>query len=179
MARSAKVEIDLSPLVSEPWFQTRVSQHEANGMIVNTFIPVPHDLGDELYSRNVKRLLVEIDKVPIKRALFGNPQDGFYILVGKNTLRDLRIGIGAVVNVQIAIDPDPDAVDLPEELEEYLLQDDEFAASFNALTPGMRRSLAYYVTSAKKVDTRINRCIELAHKMKHNQLYIQRNKKKD
>lgn len=177
MAKTAKIELDLSPLVSEPRFQSRVSQHEANGMIVTTFIPIPHDLGLELSNRGIKRLLVEIDHIPIKRALFSDGQGGFYILVGKNTLRDLKLGIGATVNIHIAIDPDPDAVDLPEELEEYLLQDEEFASQFNALTPGMRRSLAYYVTTAKKVDTRINRCLELAHKMKHNQLYIQRNKK--
>ena len=67
-------------------------------------------------------------------------------------------------------DPTPQAVELGEELTEVLAQEPEAAARFYAMTPGRQRSLAHYVLSAKRVDTRIKRALELAYKIKTNTL---------
>jgi uncharacterized protein YdeI (YjbR/CyaY-like superfamily) len=52
-----------------------------------------------------------------------------------------------------------------------LEQDEEAAARFYAMTRGRQRSLASYVTSAKREETRVKRAVELAHKLRTRTLY--------
>jgi len=66
---------------------------------------------------------------------------------------------------------DANILELPEELEVVLSHDEDFKARFDTFTVGKQRSLAYYVKSAKSVDTRIKRALELAFKVKTNSLY--------
>ena len=60
----------------------------------------------------------------------------------------------------------PDKIDLCEELKAVLEQDLEAAARFCEFTPGRQRGLAYYVNSAKRVETRVRRALEVVHKLK-------------
>ncbi|MEM8488954.1 MAG: YdeI/OmpD-associated family protein, partial [Bacteroidota bacterium] len=78
-------------------------------------------------------------------------------------------------------DPDPDHVELGEELEEVLAMDEEAAARFYSFTPGKRRGLAHHVNSAKREATRIKRALEIAHKVRTYTLYddLQRRAKDD
>lgn len=64
---------------------------------------------------------------------------------------------------------------LPEELEAVLSQDEDFKSRFETFTVGKQRSLAHYVNSAKNIDTRIKRALELAFKVKTNSLYTDKN----
>jgi uncharacterized protein YdeI (YjbR/CyaY-like superfamily) len=73
----------------------------------------------------------------------------------------------------------PDKIDVPEELQAVLAQDDEAMAAWKKLTPGLQRSLSYYVKSVKNVDSRIKRSFEMLHKVKTGQLYAQRKKVAD
>ena len=58
-----------------------------------------------------------------------------------------------------------------EELEEVLRQDAEAFARWQTFTTGKKRSLALYVTTAKRIETRIKRALELAEKIRTNQLH--------
>ena len=91
--------------------------------------------------------------------------------MGQVVLRDIGARLGGTVTVVLQPDPDPDSIDLGEELTVVLEQDEQAAARFDSMSPGRRRSLAYYVTSAKRVDTRIRRALDLAHKLKTRTLH--------
>jgi uncharacterized protein YdeI (YjbR/CyaY-like superfamily) len=70
------------------------------------------------------------------------------------------------VRVTLRRDDSPYGMPMPEELAEVLAQDPEGDACFHRLTPGRQRTFLYYVSSARAVDTRIKRAIEVAGKAK-------------
>jgi uncharacterized protein YdeI (YjbR/CyaY-like superfamily) len=66
-----------------------------------------------------------------------------------------------MVHVEFWEHPDPDTVDLPEELAETLDFIPEMKTAWDKLTPGMQRSMCYWVGSAKTTSTRAKRIAEL------------------
>ena len=87
-------------------------------------------------------------------------------MVNLSYLRDIGVIPGDIVEVSIWSDPNPDAVDLCEEFRIALDQDKEASDRFYSLSVGKRRSIAYYPNSAKRVETRIKRSIEICHKLR-------------
>ncbi len=80
-------------------------------------------------------------------------------------------GPGDVLFASLKPDPDPDSVDVPDELVEALAEHPEAQERFDAWTPGKKRSLASYITQAKRSETRIKRAFEMAYKMETYTLY--------
>ncbi|MEM0960990.1 MAG: YdeI/OmpD-associated family protein [Bacteroidota bacterium] len=68
--------------------------------------------------------------------------------------------------VTVAEDPDPDRVDLPDELQAALDLDPVASAAWRALTPGRQRTLAYGVGRAKRPETRVRRALALLDQVK-------------
>jgi uncharacterized protein YdeI (YjbR/CyaY-like superfamily) len=98
-------------------------------------------------------------------------------MINKKLVKEasLKLGSKAQVNFRLV---DPDLVEVPEELEAVLEQDELASSVWATFTNGLRRSLIHYVTSAKSIDVRIKRSLELMEKAKLGLLYIQHRKKK-
>ena len=62
-------------------------------------------------------------------------------------------------------------MDVPEEFEAALAMDDAARQRFEALTPGMQRSLVMYISTARRSETRITRSLEMARKLRENTLH--------
>jgi hypothetical protein len=135
------------------------------------YLPLPAEVAEALEAEGVRVLVATLNGRPFRRAVQGRRDGERFLLVGQAMLREIRAGYGDLVEVALRPDPDPERVALGEELEAALEQDEEAAARFYAMTPGRQRSLAYYVTSAKRVETRIKRAVELAHKLRTRTLY--------
>jgi hypothetical protein len=134
------------------------------------YLPVPDPIAEAYDAAGVRRLVATLNGHALRRAL--QSRDGARaLIVGQAHLRDLGAAYGDTVEVELRPDPDPDAVDLGPEFEAALDQDEAAAARFFAMTPGRQRSLAYYVTSAKREATRVKRALELAHKLRTHTLY--------
>jgi hypothetical protein len=76
---------------------------------------------------------------------------------GEGWLRDVQLGPGDPVAVELDLGADPDHVDVPEELAEALEADPQLQHLWESLTPGRRRTLAYPVDRAKRPETRRRR----------------------
>jgi hypothetical protein len=135
------------------------------------YFPVPADVAEALKASGTRRVIAELNGKPFRRALQSRAAEGDVIMVGQAVLRELGLRMGHSVEVLLRPDEDPDRIDLGEEFEAVLEQDEEAAARFYGFTPGKQRSLAYYVTSAKREETRIKRALELAHKIRTRTLY--------
>ncbi len=155
-------------------FRARIQKQDQNTTGAVACVFLPRDIADHLAQEGIKRILVHTQGQVFKRAAISDGQGGRYIMTGKDVLQKLGCGIGHMLDIRIEVDPDPDAVDLPEELEVVLEQDEEFAKYFFGITKGRQRSYAYFVTTAKTMDTRIKRSLELAYKAKTGQLDAQR-----
>ncbi|MGA7304693.1 MAG: YdeI/OmpD-associated family protein [Rhodothermales bacterium] len=134
------------------------------------FLPVPGDVAEEIRERGTRRLILDLNGHKERRALHNIREMGPAIILSKRLLKVLGVSYGDFVHVELRVDPDPDFVEVCEELRVALEQDTEAAERFYAMTPGRQRSLAYYANSAKRVETRIKRSLELAGKLRTHML---------
>ena len=135
------------------------------------YVPLPHDLADRLDAAGARRVVGTLNGRPISRGVQRTGGGVRFLLFGRAALREMGLAYGDTAVLEIAPDPAPDAVDLGPELEAALDEDPEAARRFAAFTPGRRRSLVYYVTSAKRPATRQKRAAELAYKLRTFTLY--------
>lgn len=100
-----------------------------------------------------------------------NPRQGRYIIIAsKQLIKKHKLAPHVPFNVRVCSDVH-DGLQLPEELLEVLIQDEHFSFEFEKLLPGGKRGLIYYIRSAKTVDTRIKRSLEIAEKVKTGTLH--------
>lgn len=141
------------------------------GFLKQHYTPVPTEIADVVIATGSRRVIVILRGKTLRRAV-QNTKDGMYfIFFGISILKELNIVPGDELVLTLYPDPDPDFVELGEELEEVLALDEEAAARFYTFTPGKRRGLAHHVNSAKREATRIKRALEIAHKVKTFTLY--------
>ncbi|MBC8081641.1 MAG: YdeI/OmpD-associated family protein, partial [Hymenobacter sp.] len=107
-----------------------------------------------------QRVLVTLNGHPLRRGLLPRADGSRYLLFGQLVCRRLGLRVGDTLRVTLAPDPNPDQVDLPEELAEGLEAWPEAAAGFARLTPGRQRGIAYRVDSAKRAETRLQRAMQ-------------------
>ena len=129
------------------------------------FIPIPDDIAERLRTAGTRRLIVSLNDQVFRRIWQNTKEMGPCLFLSKQMLRNIAGEQGDMVEVEMGIDPEPDHVEICEELQVALQQDDEAARRFYSITPGRQRSLAHYVNSAKRVETRIKRSFELAHQL--------------
>ena len=106
-----------------------------------------------------------------------NPRgEDYVIMASKQLIRKHKLQPDLPFRVSIRPDEN-DGLELPEEFMEVLNQDEWGEQLFTALLPGRKRSLLYYIRSAKSPDTRIKRSLEIIEKLKSEQLHFQKAQK--
>jgi len=134
------------------------------------YLPVPTGHAEAYDAAGVRRLILSVPPHSWRRALLGTKEGERLIMMGQPILRALGLRAGQSITFTLYPDPDPDFIELGVEFEAVLDQDAAAAKRFYGFTPGKQRSLAYYVTSAKREETRIKRALQLAHKIKNHRL---------
>jgi hypothetical protein len=124
-----------------------------------TYIVVPEDIAQQLKPGNKKTFRVKgkLDKFSIEAIAIMPMGDGSFILALN---AEIRKGIakraGAMLDVQLAVDDNPDPVKSPEFME--CLQDEpEALAFFNTLTKGHQNYFMKWIESAKTEPTKAKR----------------------
>lgn len=132
---------------------------------------IPDDIADAYEKAGITRVIACLNGAESRRAI-QRKRDGRRLLVlGRDALKEAGVDVGDAVEVELHPDAKPDEIDLGDEFAEVLAQDDEARARWETFTIGRRRSLAYYVTSAKRSDTRLKRALELAERIRTNTLF--------
>lgn len=132
------------------------------GRFAWSYVEFPHDVKELFGKRGDVRVKALINGVAADRALMPT-KSGYHILVLGGDLRK-KAGIkkpGDQVSVELWLDPEPDRIAVPEALAETLDFIPEMKAAWDKLTPGMQRSMCYWVGSAKTEPTRAKRIAEL------------------
>jgi Bacteriocin-protection, YdeI or OmpD-Associated/Domain of unknown function (DUF1905) len=134
-------------------------------------VVVPEEIAHSLINQKIRRLVGTVASYPFQLALqYNRKLDFHFILTGTAFRKAAKIEIGQTVAIYLKPDPNPDAVILPEEWEEYLAQDEEAHSIWNELTPSTQRSLSMYISTAKLIETRIKRALDLGKKLKQRDL---------
>ena len=139
--------------------------------VVTHVVPVPAEIAEDYIAAGHRRVLISLNGAEVRRYLFqaANGQHG--VMIGKSVIRQLGLSMHEPLVVELRPDPDPEALDLCEELLAVLEQDKEATTGFYALTLGGQRNVAFFVNSAKRSPTRIKRALEMARKLRTNTLY--------
>lgn len=135
------------------------------------YMPLPIDVAADLNEKKIRRVMGTLNGVSVRRAVMGKKSEEQYLVLGRSLLREIGVIVGDTLLAELNVDPDPDFVDVGEEFEAVLADDPEAARRFFGMTPGKQRSLAHYVNSAKRVETRIKRALEVAYKLRTYSLY--------
>jgi len=145
--------------------------NEVGGAMNQYVIVVPEDVC--LVFREGKgavRILCSVNGAEEFPCALNPRQSGYIIIASKQLIKKHKLAPHVPFNVRVRSDVH-DGLQLPEELLEVLTQDDHFSFEFEKLLPGRKRGLIYYIRSAKTVDTRIKRSLEIAEKVKTGTLH--------
>lgn len=97
-------------------------------------------------------------------------EDGTGVLrFGRVWSRRAGVEPGDVITVRVEVDPDPDVVDLPDELVVALEADPEAEHLWDGLTPGRQRSPAYHVDRGARPETRQRRAAQVCSDLRSRQ----------
>ena len=135
------------------------------------YVPLPGEVADALADVGARRVIATLNGRTLSRGVQGRKDGEKYLMISLALMREMRASYGDMVTVEIKPDPDPDTIALCEELRAALDQDAEAAERFYTFRPSTQRSLAYYVDSARRVETRVSRALEIARKLRTHTLY--------
>lgn len=128
---------------------------------------VPAAIGQVFVEGNKRRVVCILNgSKPFQCALIPKGEGAFFINVNKKLRDQLRIKIGAPLEVVLWKDDSEYGLPMPEELEELLRQDEEGHRYLHALTPGKLRTMLYYVGSPKTAETRLIRAVAVVEHLK-------------
>lgn len=133
---------------------------------LNLYLPVPAWTVKEITDGKMARVIASANGISFPCALRPNREGDFYITLSKEKIKQMGVMPGSPVTVILVPDDSEYGFPVPEEFEELMLQDPEVKAMFDKITPGNRRGWLYYIASAKSVDTRIKRSLEIAEKLR-------------
>jgi hypothetical protein len=128
-------------------------------------VAVPDHAWQAVGGKATKRVIATLNGHAERLGLLPQEGGGRYLLLRKELCQRLGLAIGQELTVSLAPDPNPDHVDLPDELAEALAAWPEAEAAFRAHTGAMRRAMARKVADAKRPDTRARYAVELAERL--------------
>ncbi|MBL7938178.1 MAG: DUF1905 domain-containing protein [Flavobacteriales bacterium] len=133
-----------------------------NAQMAFMYVEVPIDVEQEFGTRGRVRVMGTVNGVSVDRALMPQKSGMHVIILGGEIRRAAGIKrLGDPVDVVFWKHPNPDLLELPEALAETLDFIPEMKAAWDKLTPGMKRSMCYWVGSAKTEATQAKRVAEL------------------
>jgi hypothetical protein len=126
---------------------------------------VPLAVVEALGGKSLRRVTGTLNGHPVRLGLQPMRGGERYLMVNKDLCQAVGLELGQRVRVSLAPDPDPDHVDLPEELAEALEAWPEARVAFEAYSASHRRGIAYHVGTAKQAGTRARRAVEVAERL--------------
>lgn len=146
------------------------------GNYVEHAIFLPSELVAQLPAKRL-RVKGNINGVVFALAIQYRKNGDRFFMINKRLVKEAFLKLGSKAEVKFTL-VDLDLVEVPEELAVVLEQDDQANKVWCTFPNGLRRSLIHYVTSAKSIDVRIKRSLELMEKAKLGLLHIQKGKRK-
>ena len=128
-------------------------------------IVVPAEVLEALGGKATKRVIVTIRGHALRLGLLLLEGGGRYLMLNKDICHAVGIELGQELTIEIAPDPNPDHIDLPEELAEAFAAWPEAEAAFNNYSGSHRRAMAYRVAEAKQPETRARRAVQMVERL--------------
>ncbi|MDO7874931.1 YdeI/OmpD-associated family protein [Hymenobacter sp. ASUV-10] len=141
-----------------------VLEHGGPSFMPTQIIVVPETVRETL-GKKAKRVLMTIGRHTERLGLLPLEGGGRYLMLRKSLCKELGIEIGQELSITLTPDPDPDRVDLPDELLEALAAWPEAQAAYEPLNGAMKRAMVRQIEEAKTPDTRARRAVQMVEKL--------------
>lgn len=128
-------------------------------------IVVPVEVLEALGGKATKRVIATVRGQALRLGLLPLEGGGCYLMLNKNVCAAVGIRLGDELEIHIGPDPNPDHVDLPDELAEALAAWPEAEMAFSNYSGAHRRAMARLVAEAKQPETRIRRALKLTENL--------------
>jgi len=146
-------------------FTTRIE--EIYQEIFYTGIIVPQAIAEGLIEGKNRRVVCHIDeKISFQGGLMPDGKGDYYITLSKEKRKQLDVGVGETVKVNLEKDESKYGIPVPEEIAALFEMDDKGSPYFHSLTLGKQRSLLYIVAKPKNSDTRLRKAIVIVDYLK-------------
>jgi hypothetical protein len=99
----------------------------------------------------------ELDGTRFSRVVTAGSEGQRLLRFGRDWLRAAGLGVGDQVALRLRVDPDPDRVEIPEELATAFADDPALEHRWETLTAGRRRTLLHPIERARRPETRAKR----------------------
>lgn len=121
---------------------------------------------EELFgTKSAVRVKGTLNGLPIDRALEPLGDGTHYLIINPDLRRQARIALGSKVTIELWRNETPNELELPAELEAALDLEPTDRERFDQLRLSTRRQVAYWVDSAKGLETRANRAAEMLRRL--------------
>ena len=129
-------------------------------------IHVPFNVEQAFGKKGSVRVLGVYNGVPAERALIPTGNGHHHIVFGTDLRRKMKVKLGDIVNAEIWLNPTPLLLDLPEELAAIFEIEPTVKERFETkLSNSTRRNICYWISSAKREETRTKRAIDMMNRL--------------
>ncbi len=129
------------------------------------YILFPYSVEKEFGVKIAVRVKGTLNNIPIDRALKPMGDGTHYIIVNTELRRQAGIRLGNEVTITLKRNQEPDELVIPEELQEVLDMEPRARETFGLQLPSTQRGMAYWISSAKRPETRAQRAAELLRRL--------------
>jgi hypothetical protein len=145
-------------------FKTKIYKLEH---LAGHYLDIPASIVKKTGGAGKQRFICMVDKgVSWKCGLVAHKAGGGYILLNKKQMQMGKFNVGQQVNVSLKKDESEYGMDVPKELKEVFKQDKAGKERFDALVPGKRRYIIYYINQVKSQELRVERAVRLISNVK-------------
>jgi hypothetical protein len=126
------------------------------------FLTINAAVVNQFENKRHTRLICTLDKKLSFQCGLNHLGDGnYFIILSTKNLETIGKSLGDLVQYEIAVDPNPLGVDMPEVLQSVLDQDDALKSKFTKLSLGKQRNIIHQMNKIKDIDCQISKSIEL------------------
>ena len=125
------------------------------------YILYPNSVEEEFGTKGRLRVLGTMNGFDVDRALIPQGDGTHVFILGGELRKKLGVRLGDRIEMQFHVNPNPDVIDLPEELEVALEMEPELQVVYDRQTPGTKRGISYWINSGKRPETRAKRAAEI------------------
>jgi hypothetical protein len=144
--------------------------------LIHTAVFLPYHVLLDLPRGRVKASGI-MNGAPFSLSILYRKDKGKYFPISASLRGAAKIEPGDAVNVSFRV-IEMEKVEMPQELETVLNEDDKARQIWKRIPPTLKRVLAGYVESAKKIDVRMRRSLETIHRAKRKELQAQATRRK-
>ena len=125
------------------------------------YILYPNSVEEEFGTKGRLRVLGTMNGFDVDRALIPQGDGTHVFILGGELRKKLGVRLGDRIEMQFHVNPNPDVIDMPEELEVALEMEPELQVVYDRQTPGTKRGISYWINSGKRPETRAKRAAEI------------------